>query len=84
MSGYKPSKVVQLVEKQNFDGSWKLYESLCEIISKPLDKIKEAAVVKVCRQIKNIFGKKHTTTIFRCKMFFLLEMTCTVKLEFYV
>nr|XP_022326522.1 von Willebrand factor A domain-containing protein 5A-like isoform X3 [Crassostrea virginica] len=44
--GNKPSKVVQLVEKQNFDGSWKLDESLCEIISKPLDRIKEAAVVK--------------------------------------
>ena len=57
MSGYKPSKVVQLVEKQNFDGSWKLDESLCEIISKPLDRIKETAVVKVSRQIKNIFGK---------------------------
>ena len=51
LPGNKISKIVQLVEKQ----------SLSEISSKPLDKIKEAAVVKVCPQIEKTLEQTHNT-----------------------
>lgn len=38
--------MVQLIEKQKFDGSWTLDESLCGILNTGLQKIKDAAVVK--------------------------------------
>lgn len=41
--------MVQLIEKQKFDGSWTLDEGLCGILNTGLQKIKDAAVVKVCR-----------------------------------
>ncbi|XP_078314780.1 von Willebrand factor A domain-containing protein 5A-like isoform X2 [Crassostrea virginica] len=44
--GHSLSAIVQLVNKQKFDGSWKIDEDLCRILGKPLDKIKKATVVK--------------------------------------
>lgn len=41
--------MVPLIEKQKFDGSWTLDEGLCGILNTGLQKIKDAAVVKVCR-----------------------------------
>lgn len=43
------------MDKQKFDGSWKIDEDLCRILGKPLDKIKKATVVKVCVYVKNAF-----------------------------
>lgn len=44
--GHPLSKMVQLIEKQKFDGSWTLDEGLCGILNTGLQKIKDAAVVK--------------------------------------
>lgn len=44
--GHRLSKMVQLIEKQKFDGSWTLDEDLCRILNTGLQKIKDAAVVK--------------------------------------
>ncbi|XP_062620555.1 von Willebrand factor A domain-containing protein 5A-like [Saccostrea cucullata] len=41
-----PSRMIQLIERQKFNGSWSLDDCLSQILNKPLDEMKNSSVIK--------------------------------------